>query len=140
MKRKKKKNFFTLLEMIVVIAIIALLAAVVTPMYMHFLEKAKVSTAKDQVSLLVQAVQDYQIDTGNLPSSLQCLVTNVDNTPSWDGPYLNHDKLPNDPWGSPYVYEKPGYNGATFSIFSYGSAGPAGGQDGKTVIGSWMED
>jgi len=51
-RRKSDEAGYTLMELLVVLAILGLLAAVATPMVLHYLDSAKVSTAKTEVSNL----------------------------------------------------------------------------------------
>ena len=138
MKKKKKNSlYFTLMEMVVVIAIIALLATIVTPMYFKHVKKARVNTAKTQISLLEQSVMDYQLDTGRLPQSLNDLIANASSAPKWDGPYIRAETIPKDPWGNKYVYTVPGNHGGSFDIISYGADGQPGGTGDNTDLGNW---
>jgi general secretion pathway protein G len=136
MLKSKNPNYFTLMEMVVVIAIIALLAAIVTPMYFKHVKTARISSAKAQISLLGQAVDDYRLDTGKLPRSLNDLLTNGQGLKKWNGPYLQAQKIPPDPWGNDYQYVVPGKYG-DYDLYSYGEAGPGGGSTGDNVIGNW---
>jgi general secretion pathway protein G len=49
-------------------------------------------------------------------------------------PYL--EKLPKDPWGSPYQYMNPGVKGPV-DVFSFGADGQTGGEGQDADIGSW---
>ncbi|MDR0457669.1 MAG: type II secretion system major pseudopilin GspG, partial [Burkholderiaceae bacterium] len=55
--------------------------------------------------------------------------------PNWKGPYL--EKLPNDPWGHPYVYLNPGVKDDV-DVMSYGADGVSGGEGKNADIGSWQ--
>jgi hypothetical protein len=51
--------------------------------------------------------------------------------------YLDVDKIPNDPWGRPYVYEFPGrHNPDGYDIYSLGP----NGNGGDEAIGNWSPD
>jgi len=53
---------------------------------------------------------------------------------NWHGPYLDARKLPNDPWGRPYVYECPGkHNTNGFDVYSLGR----NGKGGEEAIDNW---
>jgi len=63
-------------------------------------------------------------------------VTRPSNPPvpaNWK-PYL--EKLPKDPWGSPYQYMNPGVKGPV-DVFSFGADGQTGGEGQDADIGSW---
>lgn len=123
------------MEMVVVIAIIALLASVVTPLYFRHVKKARVSTAQAQIQMFEQAIFDFRLDTGKLPDSFDDLMSNTRGNKKWDGPYLKSN-VPKDPWGSAYIFTRPGQHGE-FDIVSYGSDGQPGGSDDATDIGNW---
>ena len=53
--------------------------------------------------------------------------------PNWR-PYL--DKLPSDPWKSPYQYANPGLKGE-IDVYSFGADGKAGGEGEAADIGNW---
>ena len=120
---------FTLVEIIVVITIIALIMSLVGPRVLNYLSESKVKAAKIQIESLASALDLFFLDTGQYPSSsegLNALVQRTGSTPGWSGPYLKGITVPNDPWGRPYIYRAPGYQGS-FDIISYGSDGQEGG-------------
>ena len=98
---------FTLIELMVVLVIIGVLAALIVPNVLDRADDARVTAARTDVNNLVQALKLYKLDNQRYPTSeqgLQALVakpTAGSIPPNWK-PYL--DKLPNDPWGRPYVY------------------------------------
>ena len=119
---------FTLLELLVVVVIIGLLVSYVAPRYFGQVGKSEVTTAKAQLDALGKALDTYRLDTGRYPSTelgLNALVERPPNEPKWNGPYLRK-AVPNDPWGTPYVYRSPGEKG-DFDLISYGHDGVPGG-------------
>ncbi|HCE42726.1 MAG TPA: type II secretion system protein GspG [Lentisphaeria bacterium] len=135
MKRRYcEARFFTLMEMAVVVAIIALTAAIVMPVYFNHVKKAKIGTAKTQISLLEQAIMDFRLDTGNLPGSLEDLNKNPGND-KWNGPYLQK-AVPKDPWNNPYIYTVPGTHG-DYDLVSYGSDNQPGGTGESADLANW---
>ena len=134
-----RKHSFTLVEMLIVVVIIALLASIATPLYFRHLARSRVATAKLQVNLFEQAVNDYRLDVGKLPTQsqgLDALITKPSDVESWKGPYIKG--IPLDPWNNDYVYRNPGTRGE-FDVLSYGADGRAGGQDEDADIGNWIE-
>ena len=132
---RKGEKGFSLIELIVVLVILGLLAAVVAPNVYKKLAKGKDQIAKMQIKELEGALHMYSFDMGRYPSSsesLEALVRDPGNSNAWNGPYLEK-KLPNDPWGNPYVYRTPGTYG-DFDIYSYGADGSDGSEDD---IRSW---
>ena len=127
-KQRRRVTPFTLIEVVVVIVILVTLASVATPMYMNYIKKSKVATAKTQIKLLDDALQQYKLDVGTYPSDLQGLMENIDQSEKWDGPYIK-PRVPLDPWGAEYNYVFPGDHGE-FDIYSFGADGQEGG-DGE---------
>lgn len=127
---------FTLIELLVVIIILAILAAVVIPRVVGRTDDAKQSKAMSDISTLDSTLEMYKADTGHYPSGdqgLQALVTNVEQSNKWNGPYIKNN-LPNDPWGQPYHYRSPGEHNPDYDVFSAGPDGQAGTEDD---IGNW---
>lgn len=130
---------FTLIEMVIVIVILAMLFGIATPLYYNHVKKAKISTAKTQISMFEQAIFDFRVDVDRLPDAnagLRALIENANGEEKWKGPYLKKAKLPKDPWGHDYVYVCPGQHG-DFDIISYGSDGQPGGTGDAADINSW---
>lgn len=120
---------FTLLELLVVVAIIGLLAAFVGPRLFGNVSKSEVTTAKAQIEAFSRALESYRLDMGEFPETsqgLQVLVTRPDESPKWNGPYLQKE-VPLDPWGHAYVYKHPGSQNRDYDIVSYGQDGKQGG-------------
>ena len=127
-KQRRRVTPFTLIEVVVVIVILVTLASVATPMYMNYIKKSKIATAKTQIKLRDDALQQYKLDVGTYPSDLQGLMENIDQSEKWAGPYIK-PKVPLDPWGAEYNYVFPGDHGE-FDIYSFGADGQEGG-DGE---------
>ena len=132
---------FTLLELMVVIVILGLLAALVVPKLIGQSEKAKQTAARVQIRSLEQALQLFKLDNGFYPSTEQGLaalvrIPEVGRIPKnyRQGGYI--DRIPNDPWGGPYVYLSPGAHG-DYDISSYGADATPGGDGENADINSW---
>jgi general secretion pathway protein G len=83
------------------------------------------------------ALDQYKVDTGSYPKSLQDLVQKPDDAKNWRGPYFDPPKLPVDPWGNDYFYEYPGkHNPNAYDLFSAGPDGRIGTEDD---IGNWQK-
>lgn len=130
---------FTLLELLVVMVIIGLLAGYVGPKYFAQIGKSETKTAKAQIDALGKALDQYRLDTGHYPSTAQGLAA-LNARPSgetkWDGPYLQKNTVPLDPWDHPYVYKYPGEHGE-YDLMSYGKDGQAGGSGETADITNW---
>ena len=130
---------FTLLEVMIVLMLLVILAGAVTPAYLNYMKKATVQSATSESKLLADAVEHYYLEVGHYPSSLEALVSNIDNETRWNGPYLN-GKLPKDPWDNDYVLSVPGKAG-DFDIVSWGADGKSGGTgDAADLYSSDMEE
>ena len=131
---------FTLIELMVVLVIIGVLAALIVPNVLDRADDARVSAARVDVNNLMQALKLYRLDNQRYPTAdqgLRALVQRPDKSPvptNWKA-YI--DKLPNDPWGNPYVYINPGVKGE-IDVMSYGADGQPGGEGKNADIGSWQ--
>ena len=133
---------FTLVELLVVLVIIGILAGYIGPKIMGHPEEAKRTKAALQIQGIETALQMYKLDNGVYPTTeqgLQALIMKPSLEPlppNWKtGGYL--EKLPNDPWGNPYLYLQPGRNGE-IDVFSQGADGQPGGEGNDADIGNWM--
>ena len=92
------------------------------------------------VKLLANAVDQYDAQAGQPPTTEQgiaALITKPPELPEgkWAGPYIKANATSKDPWGNEYQYASPGRNGSSFDIWSYGPDGADGTGD---EIGTWM--
>jgi general secretion pathway protein G len=131
---------FTLIELMVVLVIIGVLAALVVPNVLDRADDARVSAARVDVNNLVQALKLYRLDNQRYPTAeqgLTALVQRPDKPPAPTNWKAYIDKLPNDPWGQPYVYLNPGLKGE-IDVMSHGADGQPGGEGKNADIGSWQ--
>ena len=116
---RKKEQGFTLVEMMVVLVIIGLLATVVIINVMPAVDQAARTRVQADLSTLEEAIDIYHLQNGmRYPTSQEGLAVLAPN-------YIR--RLPNDPWGTPYVYVSPGPNGAPYRIASLGADKREGG-------------
>jgi general secretion pathway protein G len=135
-KQRRRVTPFTLIEVVVVIVILVMLAGIATPLYMKNIKKSRIGTAQTQIRLLEDALQSYKLDVGHYPSSLDCLMENVDQEEKWEGPYMK--KVPKDPWGYEYQYLPDGdHNQGEFDLCSFGADGQEGGEDENADLNNW---
>ena len=127
----RRQRGFTLIELLLVLVILGILAAIVVPKFSGRTEQARVGAARTQIAAFSTALDAFEVDNGYYPKSLQDLVVQPQNTPSWKGPYLN--SIPNDPWGNPYIYECPGRVNSSYDITSMGPDGRQGTDDDITT-------
>ena len=116
---------FSLIEIILVVVLIGGIVAFAATRILGGGDRAKVNLAKAQVQTLAEKIQQFDMDTGNLPGSLDELVTAPGNASGWLGPYAKAAEL-KDPWGHAFVYHAPG-EGQAFDLVSLGKDGKPGG-------------
>jgi hypothetical protein len=93
-------------------------------------ENAKHNLAKIKANAVASAAQRYLVKTGNLPASLQDLLT----PPGGGLPYVEADFL-TDPWGLPFQYDPngPHNKGLKPDVWSIGPDA----SDPKGRLGNW---
>lgn len=121
----KRQQGMSLLEIIIVIVLIGAVLTLVGSRVLGGADRGKANIAKSQVTTLAGKVENYQLDTGRLPATLEDLVRAPSAAPGWLGPYAKASEL-NDPWGNPIDYRAPG-DGQPFELVSLGKDGRAGG-------------
>lgn len=117
---------FSLLEIIIVLILIGGIMALVGSRLLGGADRGKANLAKSQIQTLAGKVENYQLDTGSLPSRLDDLVAAPANAGGWLGPYAKPAEL-KDPWGHPIEYRAPGES-QPFDLVSYGKDGKPGGE------------
>ena len=140
---KTKSQGFTLLEILVVVFILSLLAAIVAPRIIGRTDDARIAEAKVQIRNFETALKLFKMDNGFYPDTQQGLDALVEKSSSGripqhyrEGGYLEQKKIPQDPWGNPYLYVSPGLYG-DFDLLSYGADGKEGGEGKDGDIRNW---
>jgi general secretion pathway protein G len=126
-------------ELMVVIVIIGLLATVVAINVLPSQDRAMVTKAKADIATLEQAIETYRLDNLDFPDDLQALVAAPPTLASPDryrpGGYVR--RLPEDPWGEPYLYRRPSVHGGQFDVYSLGADRKEGGEGNDADLGNW---
>ena len=136
----RRQSGFTLIEIMVVVIIIGILAAIVAPNVIGRVDDAQITKAKAEIANIENALKFYRLDNFAYPSSeqgIEALVTKPadPNIKNWkSGGYL--PKLPNDPWGNPYLYLNPGNKGE-IDVYTLGRDNRPGGEGVDADIGNW---
>lgn len=129
MKKMNNKGF-SLVELIIVIAIMAILVGVLAPQYIKFVEKSKISTDKDNIGALIDAVHVCATE-GNITGVVEYTVettgttgtgTNSDKVEEYIGS-LTKIKLSSSKWAAGGVYVKYDASDNSILIKDGGSSG-----------------
>ena len=138
-RHRRPAGGFTLIEVMVVIVILGVLAALIVPRVLGRPDEARIVAAKQDIASIMQALKLYKLDNRRYPSTeqgLKALVERPSIAPQPDNWKSYLEKLPNDPWGSPYQFLSPGLKGDV-DVLSFGADGRAGGEGIDADIGSW---
>jgi general secretion pathway protein G len=135
----RARSGFTLIEILVVLAVVGTLAALVAPNVLQHVGTAKTTAARSQLEILAASLDIYRLDNGDYPDTergLAALWERPSNAGSgWNGPYLRK-RIPQDPWGNPYVYRYPGTDDrGAYDLISLGADGQPGGTGDASDIG-----
>lgn len=139
----RRRGGFTLIEVLLVLVILVILGSLVGIQYRSFQKKALLKAAQAQIGMFKQALEFYQLDMGNYPSTsagleaLRTVPADLENTAKWGpDPYLA-ETVPLDPWDHQYQYLIPGkVNLDSYDIWSLGPDGQDGTEDD---IGNWKQ-
>jgi len=146
--RRARRDGFTLIEIMAVVLIMGLLVSIVGYNVFQQVDKARVQTARANISQLESALELYRMDNARYPTTdqgLEALIRKPTGTPEPrnyppEG-YLRRSSQLTDPWGSPYQYESPGqHNPHSFDLWSYGADGEPGGTGADRDVGNWVEE
>ncbi len=132
----------TLVEMMVVIVIIGLITAIVAINVLPSQEAARAEKARADIRVLEQALELYRLERSTLPTleqGLDALLPQAEGSAAPPGarPTGYIRRLPNDPWGRPYIYVTPGEKGE-FDLYTLGADAQEGGEGPNADIGNWQ--
>ncbi|MEE9371121.1 MAG: type II secretion system major pseudopilin GspG [Sedimentisphaerales bacterium] len=130
-RRTRRARFgFTMIELMAVLIILGLLATVLVRNFMGQTDKARVTTTKTNLKILHQAITQFKMETGRLPTEdegLLALIEQPSDIEIWES-YLDTTDIPKDAWGNDFIYELYPESGKPFVIKSFGADGEEGGE------------
>lgn len=129
---------FTMVELMAMLIIIGLLATLVVTKVASKIDQARVTTAKANLKMLHNAVNQFKMGTGRFPTEeegLEALVEQPSDVMGYEpGGYLETTDIPKDAWGREFYYELFPESGKPFVIISFGADGEEGGEDYDTDL------
>lgn len=134
---RSRAGGFSLIEIVAVLVLIGIVMTLIVRGVAPQFGRGQVNAAKSQVKIVSAAVENYYMDVGTYPNSLQELVSRPSGAGNdWGGPYIREAQL-KDPWGTDLVYRNPGQHG-DFDIVSLGRDKQPGGDGNNADLGSWQ--
>jgi general secretion pathway protein G len=144
MMQRRSESGFTLLEILGVLTLLAAIITLVAPNVIKQTQKGQIKTAQAQVNSLKAVLNSYYMDNSMYPTTEQGLKALYEKptTPpiseNWNGPYLEENKIPKDPWGHEIKYICPGtHNQDKFDVYTLGSDNAEGGEGSNADYGNW---
>ncbi|MCA9191675.1 MAG: type II secretion system protein GspG [Planctomycetales bacterium] len=128
--RTMQRSAFTLLEVMLVLVIIAAIAGIAVYNIGGIQEGAFKKTAAGQISNLKNMLEQYRLNVGSYPSSLEALYaspSDLADPTKWI--QISRDPIEPDPWNNAYEYK---LNGNVFELRSLGPDGQSGTEDDIT--------
>ena len=114
---------FTLMEILIAVMILGLLGALVGPALNNVYKNQQKRAAESSLLGVKKSIEMYKNRVLKLPESLKDLIKKPRDEQAakrWEGPYIEADEVPQDPWGEPFKYKvTPGTN-KPYELYSYG--------------------
>ncbi len=139
--RRRRAAGFSLLEMVIVLGIIAVIIGGAITVMGKVGEGAKRTQVSSDFNSIGAALRMYQTNNGRFPTTqqgLDALVNKPSSTPVPKRWVKLMDRVPTDPWQTPYGYKFPGsVDNTTFELIS---AGPDMQKDTEDDISSQKDE
>lgn len=120
-----RQRGMSLIEIIIVIVLIGAVLTFVGSRVIGGKDRGDYNLGKSAVQTLAGKIENFRMDTGRLPNSLDELVRAPGDASGWLGPYAKEAEL-TDPFGHPYQYRVPGES-SDFDLIFLGKDGKPGG-------------
>jgi general secretion pathway protein G len=120
-RSRRRRGGFTLMEVLLVLAILVILGALAFFSFGDVLFGAKRRAAKIQIDGLKTPMNNFLLEEGRFPQSLEELWT-----PSAKTGRKYSETVGLDPWGNPYQYEPPANQSQSVGEYRITSNGPDG--------------
>lgn len=139
-RRNRHRRGLTLIEVLIVLTILLVIASLAVTNLIPMQRRAYENAARTQIKAFEQACDAYYLDLNDFPPTLDALITPPADLPDptkWNGPYLNAQAVPLDPWQHEYLYMYPPQRNTTGrpDIWSMGPDGVDGTEDDITNWG-----
>lgn len=139
--QNRARRGFTFLEIMFVVVIIGVLLAIVGPRLAGRAGKARDQATSAQIHNIKLAISQFEMHVGRFPDTnegIEALITEPSNVGEdmWEGPYLDAESVPKDPWGREFRYRSPGEHSKDYDLWSDGPDGQEGTDDDIT---SWTK-
>jgi general secretion pathway protein G len=137
--RRSSRNGYTLIEIMLVLAIISVLVGAGVYYMVGNLDVAKENRVGTDITTITTQLKTYEMESLYLPTTEQGLDALVHKPTAEPIPLRWHqlfEKVPVDPWGTPYQYLSPGkHNPGKFDLYSLGPDRKESDDD----IGNWTK-
>jgi general secretion pathway protein G len=140
MRKASRQTAFTLLEIMIVVSIIVVLLGLAISKMGNPLAPTKAVAVRADIQTIGTQLMQYSAMNGFYPTTeqgLQALVVQPESEPRPNRWFRAFDKVPTDPWGTPYIYRCPGIKHP--DKYDLYSAGPNRIDDNGTGDDDWGE-
>ncbi|HBE81068.1 MAG TPA: type II secretion system protein GspG [Firmicutes bacterium] len=139
-----REDGYTLIEILAVLTLLAFIITMVAPNIINSLQSGQIKAARSQIGSTENVLNSYYLDTSSYPTTEQGLKALIEKptapptSDSWNGPYIQKNKIPVDPWGHELHYKSPGdHNSESYDLYSLGKDNAEGGSGANADIGNW---
>jgi general secretion pathway protein G len=132
MTRTHTRSGFTLIEILIAVAIVAIMSAGAFYVFSTYRARAALTATKSNLRALATALEQYELDIGEYPTTLKDLSTRPSNESAaekWPGAYLK--SVPKDGWNKEFHYTPTPDGEHPYELYS------GGAKKGGPKIDAW---